>query len=145
MSFSDFGLDERLLQTIEELRYAAPMPIQAQAIPAVLAGRDILGRSQTGTGKTAAFGIPMLQRMLPDSGRRIRALIVEPTRELANQVNDYLMDLSRYIPLHGFSVTGGDDYATQEHKIRLGADWVVATPGRLNAHLRGGYMDLGGS
>src|SRR5690606_16386090 len=107
-------------------------------------GRDVLGKSQTGTGKTAAFGLPILQRLLPKSSRRPRALIVLPTRELALQVHEHPVALARHTPLHGIVITGGDeDHERQEHQLRTGCDWITATPGRLLKHLRGQYVDFG--
>lgn len=144
MSFSALNLDDRLLRAVADMGFAEPMPIQREAIPVILAGHDVLGKAQTGTGKTAAFGLPILERLLPDSKRRPRALILLPTRELTMQVHEHLEALARHTPLRGIAITGGDmDDEKQEHALRQGADWIAATPGRLLRHLRGNYVDLG--
>lgn len=143
MTFHDFKLDNALLRAVEELGFRTPMPIQAEAVPAVLDGRDVLGKAQTGTGKTAAFGLPILQKLLPDSQRRPRALVVLPTRELAHQVDRHLAALAKHTPLKGACITGGENFANQEHVLRQGTDWITATPGRLLAHLEGKYVDFG--
>jgi ATP-dependent RNA helicase RhlE len=143
MTFAPLGLDERLLQAVAAMGFVTPTAVQSETIPAVLAGRDVLGRSQTGTGKTAAFGLPALQRMLPDAGRRFRLLVIAPTRELAAQVHEHLTALARFTPFKGLLVVGGTDRDREEHHIRLGADWVVGTPGRLLDHLLAEHLDIG--
>lgn len=142
MTFEQFKLDISLLEAIRKLGFEKPMPIQEQAIPPALDGRDILGKAQTGSGKTAAFGLPILQQLLPESSHRPRLLVLAPTRELAQQVDAHLKALAEFTRLHGFSIVGGEDFDSQEHRLRQGGDWVVATPGRLLAHLRRDYADL---
>ncbi len=133
MSFSDLGLSEKVLKAIEATGYTTPTPIQAQAIPHALAGRDVLGIAQTGTGKTAAFTLPMLSRLEQGRARARmpRTLILEPTRELAAQVEEAFV---RYGVNHKVSVAlliGGVSFGDQEAKITRGADVLIATPGRL--------------
>jgi len=133
MTFSKLGLSEKVLQAVEATGYAAPTPIQAEAIPQVLAGRDVLGIAQTGTGKTAAFTLPMLSRLEKGRARARmpRTLILEPTRELAAQVEE---SFARYGINHKLNVAlliGGVSFGDQETKIMRGADVLIATPGRL--------------
>ncbi|TDB62657.1 ATP-dependent RNA helicase RhlE [Photorhabdus khanii] len=136
MSFESLGLSADILRAIEEQGYSAPTPIQQQAIPVVLAGKDLLASAQTGTGKTAGFTLPMLQR-LNDSpvqmkGRRpVRALVLTPTRELAAQVGENVRDYSKYLRLRSLVVFGGVSINPQMMKLRGGVDILVATPGRL--------------
>ena len=140
--FEVFNLDPRLLRAVAELGFEHPMPIQARAIPEVLAGRDVLGKSQTGTGKTAAFGLPVLHRFLQAPLRRIRLLVVAPTRELTLQVHEHLSALAQHTELTGFTAMGGTPPEVEEHHFRVGADWICATPGRLLEHLARGYVDF---
>ncbi|WP_445374295.1 ATP-dependent RNA helicase RhlE [Photorhabdus tasmaniensis] len=136
MSFESLGLSADILRAIEEQGYSAPTPIQQQAIPVVLAGKDLLASAQTGTGKTAGFTLPMLQR-LNDSpvqmkGRRlVRALVLTPTRELAAQVGESVRDYSKHLRLRSLVVFGGVSINPQMMKLRGGVDILVATPGRL--------------
>ncbi|HSH12322.1 MAG TPA: DEAD/DEAH box helicase [Desulfurivibrionaceae bacterium] len=134
MSFSALGLSEPLLRAITEQGYASPTPIQLQAIPAVLAGRDLLAAAQTGTGKSAAFILPLLQRL--SGGPRVkanhlRALVLTPTRELAVQVAESIGVYGRYLPLKSGVIHGGVKINPQMMKLRPGLDLLVATPGRL--------------
>jgi ATP-dependent RNA helicase RhlE len=136
MSFSDLGLEPGLLKAVQGLGYTVPTPIQEQAIPLALTGRDILGCAQTGTGKTAAFILPALQLM----GRRrtIGTLVVTPTRELAGQIEDVARDCSKHTGQHVAAVYGGVGYEPQVRKLRRGVELLVATPGRLlDLHQRG--------
>jgi ATP-dependent RNA helicase RhlE len=136
MSFSDLGLEPGLLKAVQNLGYTAPTPIQEQAIPLALAGRDLLGCAQTGTGKTAAFVLPALQLM----GRRqnIGTLVVTPTRELASQIEEVARDCSKYTGQRITAVYGGVGYDPQVKKLRRGVELLVATPGRLlDLHQRG--------
>ena len=133
-SFSELGLIEPLLRAIDEQGYRIPSPVQAQAIPAVLAGRDVMAAAQTGTGKTAAFTLPMLQKMQtgqPVSGNRIRALILTPTRELAAQIGENVKDYSKYLKVRSAVVFGGVSINPQMIALRKGVDVLVACPGRL--------------
>jgi ATP-dependent RNA helicase RhlE len=129
MSFQDLGLEGRLLKGVKAMGYKEPTPIQREAIPLGLAGRDIVGCAQTGTGKTAAFVLPILQRI--NKGRHVRALVVTPTRELALQISEVTRDCSRYTGHRSAAVFGGVGYQPQQQKLRKGVDLLVATPGRL--------------
>ena len=139
MPFSHLGLDKPLLRAIAEQGYSAPTPIQSQAIPAVLAGRDLLAAAQTGTGKTAAFTLPLLQRLLEFSrtgertrpGRAPRVLVLVPTRELAAQVNDSVRAYGQFTDLRAAVVFGGVGLQPQIDALRRGIDLLIATPGRL--------------
>ena len=143
MSFSVLGLRPDLLRTVARQGYIDPTPVQRDAIPLVLAGRDLLAGAQTGTGKTAAFVLPMLQRLAerPSSGRHVRALILAPTRELALQVEE---SVRTYSGGHARStaIYGGVGFGGQVGALRRGAEIVVATPGRLLDHARQGTIDL---
>ena len=130
MSFDNLGLDRRLLDAVGQMGYAAPTPIQEQAIPAIIAGKDVVGCAQTGTGKTAAFVLPVLQR-IEGGGRSPRALIVTPTRELAGQIDGVARQASRFTKHRVASVYGGVGYQPQVKALRRGVDVLVATPGRL--------------
>lgn len=131
MSFSELGLLPELARAVSEKGYAAPTPIQAQAIPAVLAGRDVLAGAQTGTGKTAAFVLPILQRLQSTAGRSPRALVLTPTRELAAQVAESVHTYGKYLPVRSAVVFGGVGINPQIDALRRGCDLLVATPGRL--------------
>jgi ATP-dependent RNA helicase RhlE len=136
MSFSALGLSEALVRAVSELGYDAPTPIQAKAIPAVLAGGDLLAGAQTGTGKTAGFVLPILQRLLSNpaaarGARPIRALILTPTRELAAQVEQSVVAYGKHTPLTSTVVFGGVNINPQADRLRRGVDILVATPGRL--------------
>ena len=134
MSFSDLGLKPELLRAVADKGYDTPSPIQMQAIPAVLAGRDVLAGAQTGTGKTAGFILPILQRLAADaapSRRAPRALVLAPTRELAAQVAQSARDYGKYLPLRVLQVFGGVNINPQISALRSGCDILVATPGRL--------------
>jgi len=141
-TFSELGLSPLLQRAVEEMGFREPMPIQAEVIPLVLAGRDVLGRSQTGTGKTAAFALPILHKLLPASGIACRALVIAPTRELAAQVHGHMESLAKHTPLKGILIVGGEDAARQEDALRRGCDWIVATPGRLRDHLLHRFLPL---
>lgn len=132
MSFADFNLSPPITKALEEKGYTTPTPIQEKAIPEIITGRDVLGCAQTGTGKTAAFCIPVLQRLLRRSPTRgIRALILTPTRELAIQVSENLALYGKYLPFRHTLVYGGVSQFHQVQQIRNGVDILVATPGRL--------------
>ncbi|WP_372994300.1 DEAD/DEAH box helicase [Marinobacter sp.] len=133
MSFSSLGLSEQLVRATSDQGYETPSPIQSQAIPAVLSGRDVMAAAQTGTGKTAGFTLPLLQRLgeNPRTGKGPRALILTPTRELAAQVHDSVNLYSKYIPTKAAVVFGGVKINPQMMKLRKGLDVLVATPGRL--------------
>lgn len=136
MSFESLGLKADILRAVAEQGYETPTPIQRKAIPLVLAGRDLLASAQTGTGKTAGFTLPLLQRLtdnaVPIKGKRpVRALILTPTRELAAQIGENVLEYSRYLSLRSLVVFGGVSINPQMMKLRSGVDILVATPGRL--------------
>jgi ATP-dependent RNA helicase RhlE len=144
MSFNSLGLSAELLRAVAAQGYERPTPIQAQAIPAVLAGRDVLAGAQTGTGKTAAFTLPMLQQLAAQRSRRRlpRALVLTPTRELAAQVAQSVRDYGQNLPLRAMQIFGGVGMGPQVEQLRRGVDIVVATPGRLLDHAGQGSIDL---
>ena len=147
MSFESLGLRAELHRAVSEKGYSVPTPIQRQAIPIVLEGRDLMGGAQTGTGKTAGFTLPLLQRLMapnkPNNGRRtIRALVITPTRELAAQVKESIDDYGKYLPLKSAVVFGGVKINPQIQKLRNGIDILVATPGRLLDHASQKTIDL---
>jgi ATP-dependent RNA helicase RhlE len=131
MSFTQFDFNPKIAAGIRACNYKTPTPIQEKAIPAILDGRDILGLAQTGTGKTAAFVLPILQRLIKGPFRRVRALIVAPTRELAEQIHQASVDLGKNTRLRSVTVYGGVSKNRQVKALRRGAEIVVACPGRL--------------
>jgi ATP-dependent RNA helicase RhlE len=135
MSFDTFGLHPTLLRAIRTLGYTHPTPIQKAAIPAILTGRDVIGCAQTGTGKTAAYLLPVLHRLLQHATPGPRVLIVLPTRELAVQVDAHRRELASYTAMRGTAIHGGVPFAPQAHALRANVDVVAATPGRLLDHL----------
>ena len=145
-TFEALNLDGRILQALAEEGYTTPTPIQAQAIPAALEGRDLLGIAQTGTGKTAAFALPMLHRLANAGGRPprggCRALVLSPTRELASQIADSFKTYGRHLGLSVAIVFGGVGYGPQRAALSRGVDILVATPGRLQDHLDQGTARL---
>jgi ATP-dependent RNA helicase RhlE len=143
MPFSSFGLHPDILKGVREMGFTRPTPIQADAIPPGLAGRDLLASAVTGSGKTAAFLLPILQRLLPKPRRATRALIITPTRELAAQIEDHARQLAVHTPIQTAAVFGGVAMGPQEHAFRAGVDVIVATPGRLLDHFRHAYARLG--
>src|SRR5262249_19771025 len=136
MPFKALGLHPALVQATREMRYAEPTPIQVEAIPAVLAGRDLIATAQTGTGKTAAFLLPILHQLLDLPRGTTRALVITPTRELAQQIDDVCLGLAYHTPLRVGLLVGGTGMAAQEKALRAGVELVVATPGRLLDHMR---------
>jgi ATP-dependent RNA helicase RhlE len=142
MSFHQFPLHPELIRATTSLGFNEPTPIQTQAIPAALGGRDILGCAQTGSGKTAAFSLPVLHHLLSRPGSGLRALVLVPTRELATQVDRTFRDLGRYTTLKTAVVIGGVGHAGQKSAVQSGASILVATPGRLLDHLRQGNFSL---
>ncbi|UXI67116.1 DEAD/DEAH box helicase [Tahibacter amnicola] len=141
MSFDTLGLSPALLRALNEQGYTAPTPVQAEAIPLVLSGRDVMAGAQTGTGKTAAFSLPLLERLYPrgerkaETPRRVRALVLTPTRELALQVHDSMRAYGKYIRFSSAAIFGGVGMGGQVQALRRGAEIIVATPGRLIDHL----------
>jgi len=138
MSFQQFGLHPDLLKAVQQMRYVEPTPIQQQAIPVVMSGRDLIGCAQTGTGKTAAFALPILHKLHPIRRAQIRALILTPTRELASQINEVFEGLTAHTKLYTAAIYGGVGMPPQERALRLGTDVIVATPGRLLDHMNRG-------
>ncbi|MGO0999862.1 DEAD/DEAH box helicase [Lysobacter sp. CA196] len=147
MTFESLGLAPALLRALSEQNYTTPTPIQSEAIPLALAGHDLLGGAQTGTGKTAAFGLPLLHRLATTQGntqRKPRVLILAPTRELALQVSDSLRGYAKYLRLNIHAIFGGAGMGPQLDALRRGVDVLVATPGRLIDHLERGSAKLDG-
>jgi ATP-dependent RNA helicase RhlE len=148
-AFTDLGLGAPLLRALDEERYRTPTPIQAKAIPGVLAGRDLLGIAQTGTGKTAAFALPILERLAasrrPAPRRGCRALVLSPTRELATQIGDSFRTYGRHLGMTVTVVFGGVGHRQQVQALARGVDVLVATPGRLLDHMGAGDADLRGA
>ena len=142
MSFEQFSLDPRIVARIKAVGYSTPTPIQQQAIPRVLEGRDVLGLAQTGTGKTAAFLLPILQRLTQGRSRRVRALIVAPTRELAEQIYQMCLDLGKVTKVRAVTVYGGVSKSSQVSRLRAGVEIVIACPGRLLDIVDDGNLDL---
>ena len=148
MNFNEFGLDERLMEGIEAINYEIATPVQQKVIPLLLAGKDIIASAQTGTGKTAAYLLPVIHKIInqkPDD--YINALVVVPTRELAIQIAQNLEGLSYFTPISSIAVYGGSDgasYNAERQALSKGADIVVCTPGRLISHLNMGYVKIKG-
>src|SRR6202161_4328839 len=141
MPFSSLGLSNAMVDGVKAMGYTEPTPIQLRAIPLILAGQDVIGSAQTGTGKTAAFALPILSKLGPHApGPRV--LILEPTRELAAQVETAIRDYSRFTDLKTTVVFGGVGYGKQNDELKAGTDIVVATPGRLLDHLEQGTLRL---
>ena len=147
MTFEELNLSAPVLRAVREAGYTVPSPIQAAAIPPVLAGRDLMGCAQTGTGKTAAFGLPMLDRLAaaePKKPGAVRALILTPTRELALQIGESFTAYGKYLPLRSTVIFGGVGQAPQVQALRSGVEILVACPGRLNDLIGQGHVDLSG-
>ena len=148
MKFNEFGLDERLMEGIDAINYETATPVQQQVIPLLLAGKDIIASAQTGTGKTAAYLLPVIHKIInqkPDDD--INALVIVPTRELAIQIAQNLEGLSYFTPISSIAVYGGSDgasYNAERQALSKGADIVVCTPGRLISHLNMGYVKIKG-
>ena len=148
MNFNEFGLDERLMEGIDAINYEIATPVQQKVIPLLLAGKDIIASAQTGTGKTAAYLLPVIHKIInqkPDD--HINALIIVPTRELAIQIAQNLEGLSYFTPISSIAVYGGSDgasYNAERQALSKGADIVVCTPGRLISHLNMGYVKIKG-
>jgi ATP-dependent RNA helicase RhlE len=142
MEFSKFNLHPHVAAGVTAAGYLVPTPIQAQAIPAVMQGRDVMGLAQTGTGKTAAFVLPILHRLMSGERRQVRALIVAPTRELAEQIHEAIESLGEQTRLKSVTVYGGVGVHPQVEKLRRGAEIVVACPGRLLDHIGQGTINL---
>jgi ATP-dependent RNA helicase DeaD len=139
--FKDLPLSEEVMKGIEELGFSNLFPIQAQAIMPLLRGNDVIGQAQTGTGKTAAFGIPMIERLNPKI-KNVQGLILEPTRELAMQVAQHISQLSKYMPFNVLPVYGGESIQNQIYALGNGVQIVVGTPGRIIDHLKRRTLNL---
>ncbi|HEY7114448.1 MAG TPA: DEAD/DEAH box helicase [Thermoanaerobaculia bacterium] len=144
MPFSKFGIHPDLLRGVKEMGFTRPTPIQQDAIPPALAGRDVLACAMTGSGKTAAFLLPILTRLMGSRRGTTRALILTPTRELAAQIDEHARALAVHTPLSSAAVFGGVGMGPQEHAFRTGVDVLIATPGRLLDHFRFPYAKLEG-
>ncbi len=145
MTFKELNLSAPLLRAVQEAGYETPSPIQAAAIPPVLSGRDLMGCAQTGTGKTAAFALPMLDRLTANAPRKkgaIRALILTPTRELALQIGESFDAYGKYLKLRSTVIFGGVGQAPQVEALKKGVDILIACPGRLNDLIGQGFIDL---
>ncbi|WP_374352719.1 DEAD/DEAH box helicase [Chitinimonas sp.] len=149
MSFDSLGLHAEILRAVLDSGYTTPTPVQARAIPVVLSGRDVLAGAQTGTGKTAAFTLPILHMLQPYANTSAsparhptRALILTPTRELCDQVFESVQAYGKYLPLRATAVFGGVDMKPQTESLRRGSELVIATPGRLLDHVQGRSIDL---
>ena len=142
VSFADLSLSAPILKALQDLRYETPTPIQAEAIPLLASGRDLIGQAQTGTGKTAAFALPLLSRL--DAGQRCpQILVLTPTRELALQVCGAFQDYGQHLEgVQALPVYGGQGYETQLRGLKRGAQIVVGTPGRILDHLDRGALRL---
>jgi ATP-dependent RNA helicase RhlE len=140
--FTQLDLNSALVKAIKELGFARPTPIQSEAIPAAMTGRDLLASAQTGSGKTAAFLLPILHRLIGRPRRTTKALVLVPTRELAAQILDDFNALAVHTPVTGAAVYGGVGMGPQEHAFRSGVDVIIATPGRLMDHMRAPYARL---
>ena len=146
MSFKTYGLSAELLRAINDQGYTNPTPIQEKAIPLILKGKDVVAGAQTGTGKTAGFTLPLLQRLSKTSNTKgkspIRALIITPTRELAAQVNESINKYGSHLPLKSKAIYGGVKINPQKAQLRMGVDILVSTPGRLRDHIGQNSVDL---
>jgi superfamily II DNA/RNA helicase len=149
LKFNEFGFHDTLLEGIDAMGYDIATPVQQQVIPPILAGKDIIASAQTGTGKTAAFLLPILNKLvtLPHDHHHINALIIVPTRELAVQIAQAMEGISYFTSVSSMAVYGGGDgalFAMEKKGLSSGADVVICTPGRMIAHLNMGYVKAPG-
>ncbi len=149
LTFTEFGLDERLVEGIDAMGYQTATPVQEQVIPSILAGKDIIASAQTGTGKTAAFLLPLIHKLIttPHDVQQINAMIIVPTRELAIQIAQTMEGLSYFTPVNSIAVYGGGDgalFVAEKKALSTGVDIAICTPGRMIAHLNMGYVKLDG-
>ena len=141
--FSRLNLHPKLVQVVAELGYTTPTEVQAQVIPLMLDGKDVIAQSQTGSGKTAAFGLPILQNLDQDNpSKNVQALVLAPTRELAIQVADAIAQYGIHLKIQVMAVYGGQHYGTSKRKLKQGVDIIVGTPGRLQDLMRQNILDL---
>ncbi|NIQ08012.1 MAG: DEAD/DEAH box helicase, partial [Candidatus Korarchaeota archaeon] len=139
--FEDLPLSPEVMSGIEDLGFNDLFPIQAEAIIPLLEGKDVIGQAKTGTGKTAAFGIPMVERLNPQK-REVQAVVLEPTRELAKQVAEHISQICKYVDFKVLPIYGGKPIGKQIRALRRGVHIVVGTPGRMIDHLKRGTLDL---
>lgn len=149
VTFSDFGLHPDVLKAVTAAGYTKPTPIQAKAIPVVMAGHDVMAAAQTGTGKTAGFALPIINALMPSASHSasparhpVRALIIAPTRELADQIHDNVKTYIQFTPLRSAAVFGGVDMQPQTNALRAGVEILIATPGRLLDHVQQKSVNL---
>lgn len=145
MGFETFGFSQELLDGLDAMNFREPTPIQQQAIPEILAGKDLIASAQTGTGKTAAFLLPIIESNLKNNNGKIDTLIIVPTRELGLQIDQQLEGFAYFVPVSSIAVYGGGDgkeFEIQKRALREGTDIVIATPGKLLSHLNMGYVDM---
>ena len=140
-NFEDFGLSAPVLRALREMGFEEPTPVQTRAMPPLLAGRDVVAQALTGTGKTAAYGVPIVEHIDP-SLRFVQAVVLSPTRELAIQVEEHLSSLAKYRNLRFLAVYGGQPIDRQLRALSRGVHGIVATPGRLMDHMRRGTVKL---
>lgn len=140
VSFEELGLNTSIVKAVKEIGMEMPFPIQEQSIPLILKGKDVIGQAHTGTGKTAAFSLPLISKIKPRGP--IQALIIVPTRELAMQVNNEIRKFSKYIGIRSLAIYGGQSINIQKDQLRRGIQVIVATPGRLIDHLKQGTIQL---
>ncbi|MBP2016883.1 ATP-dependent RNA helicase DeaD [Symbiobacterium terraclitae] len=141
LTFRDLELSEKVLKALDDMGFEEPSPIQEQAIPSLLQGRDVIGQAQTGTGKTAAFGVPIVERWDPKL-RAVQAIVLTPTRELAIQVAEEITKIGKYARVKTIAIYGGQSIERQIRSLRFGVDVVIGTPGRILDHLGRGTLDL---
>jgi ATP-dependent RNA helicase RhlE len=148
LTFDEFGFDPQLIEGIGSMGYETATPIQEQAIPVILEGRDLIGSAQTGTGKTAAFLLPVIQKMIGKTDHHhIKAMVIVPTRELAVQIDQQMEGLSYFTHISSIPIYGGTDgttFSREKQALTIGADMVICTPGRMIAHINQGYVDFSG-
>jgi len=148
LTFKEFNLHPDLYQGIEASGYTSPTPVQELVIPSILSGRDIIASAQTGTGKTAAFLLPMIHHLIQHKhDHKVSALIIVPTRELAKQISQHIEGFTYFTEISFIAIYGGNDgqnFVAEKKALQMGADIVVCTPGRLIAHLNMDYFDLKG-
>ncbi|MBK67604.1 MAG: RNA helicase [Rickettsiales bacterium] len=142
MKFSQFTLNKKLLSAINDMGYVNPTPIQEKAIPIALQGKDVLGLAQTGTGKTASFMLPILEKLSKGSLRKVRALVIAPTRELAEQIHQSAISLAKHMPIQSLSIYGGVSKYGQVKNLKKGVEIIIACPGRLLDLIGDGIINL---
>ena len=140
-TFKELGLVPEIMKAIEDMGFEEPTPIQKVSIPAAMEGKDLIGQAQTGTGKTAAFGIPILEK-IDTTEKGPQAIVLSPTRELAIQSAEEMNRLAQYLPIHALPIYGGQDIERQFRALRKKPNIIVATPGRLMDHMKRGTIDL---